>query len=184
MKYKKLTGIVLKKQNFHETDQIVTIWTKELGKIRLLAKALRKPTSKLIYNLQDLSHVSLEVAGRKNLPVIISCSTIKSFKSVHDSLNKIGAAFYASELMLKLTADEQPNPLAFDLFVGFLTNLDGEKLIMKEIQPGLSRFSLKLIEVLGFRAEANEDLDFYKVNNLVESLIERNLKSAAFLIKL
>ncbi|MBI4049351.1 MAG: DNA repair protein RecO [Candidatus Doudnabacteria bacterium] len=184
MKYKKLRGIVLKKQNFRETDQIVTLWTQETGKIRVLARSLKKPASKLVYNLQDLSYVSVETAGRKNLPVLIGCSTLKSFKDLRNDLNKIGAGFYASELMLKLTADEQPNPAAFNLFVEFLSNLNSQQLISSQIQAILAKFSLNLVEILGFKAKTTRELDFYKANELVESLVERNIKSAAFLIKL
>lgn len=181
MKYNKLTGIVLKKQNFREADQIVTLWSSEAGKVRLLARGLRKPTSKLMYNLQDLSYVSVELVGRKNLPVLISCNTIRSFKDLRGNLSKISAVFYASELMLKLTADEQPNPVAFESLVNFLARLEGQELTTQQIQADLSKFSLKLIQALGFGHHNHEELDFFKVNNLVEGLLERNLKSAAFL---
>src|SRR3989338_8131522 len=110
MKYRKFTGIVLKKQNYREADQIVTVWTRENGKVRFLAKGLRKPTSKLNYNLQDLSFVSFEVAGSKHLPTLISVVMSRSFKHLRSDLNKIGSAIFAAELMLRMTADEQPNP--------------------------------------------------------------------------
>ena len=76
MKYQKLTGIILKKQNNKEADQIITIWTKEFGKIRCLAKSIRLPKSKLNSSMQDLSLVEFEVTG-KHLPVLISSVTIK-----------------------------------------------------------------------------------------------------------
>jgi recombinational DNA repair protein (RecF pathway) len=47
MKYSKAQGIVLKKQNYKESDQIVTIWSYEFGKIRVLARALRCPKASL-----------------------------------------------------------------------------------------------------------------------------------------
>src|SRR5947207_421239 len=101
MKYKKLRGIILKKQNYKEADQIVSVWTHEAGKIRVLAKSLRLPKSKMAYAMQDLSEVELDIVG-KSLPTLIGVKPIRHFLGLHKDLKKTAIAFYGAELMLKM----------------------------------------------------------------------------------
>src|SRR6185436_11737651 len=98
MRYKKLTGIILKKQNYKEADQILTVWTREAGKVRLLAKGLRRPVSKLNYALPDLGVSELHFTGN-NLPVLIAAKPIRQFQSLSQDLQKTIIGFYAAELM-------------------------------------------------------------------------------------
>ena len=214
-KYRKAAGVVLKKQNYKETDQIVTIWSNEFGKIRVLAKALRSAKSKLAGSLQDLSLVRFEVTGK--MPIIISCQVEKNFKGIRSNLAKMAPAFYAAELMLKSTADEHPNEEAFGHLVDFLDLLDYED-DLSAINIALSSFTLKLLSSLGFsteyassnfnisdelqdvisdlrRKEFSELKEFaipggltFKlkstINLLLEYVLEREIKSTAFLAQL
>jgi DNA repair protein RecO len=177
MTYKKAQGIILKKQNYKETDQILTIWTYELGKIRAIARGLRASKSKLAYNLQDLSLINFEITGK--MPVIISAQTVKNFKGIKNNLSKIASAFYAAEIMLKMTADEQTNTLALDLLVNFLDQL--EQSGVKGQKSDVDFFALNLAQALGF-GNPKEIRSHKDVRHFIESLIERNLKSEPFLM--
>jgi DNA repair protein RecO (recombination protein O) len=153
MIYKKLTGLVLKKQNYREADQMVTLWTRDEGKIRVMARGLRLGKSKLAFSMQDLSLVEFETAGRKNLPALISARAVKTFRQLREDLSKTVAAFYASELILKMTADEQPNPEAFDLSWAFFEHLDGADIAGQPLFSLIDSFSLQLLRSLGFSIE-------------------------------
>jgi len=151
MKYKKLHGVILKKQNYREADQIITVWTREAGKVRILARSVRLSKSKLCPSLSELSWVELQIVG-KHLPILTSAKSIKSFSSLLTDLKKTAIGFYAAELMLKMTADEHPNEEAFDLLVDFLHCLDKLDYSVK-YYPLLESFSLKLLSALGFSIE-------------------------------
>ncbi|HTL39448.1 MAG TPA: DNA repair protein RecO [Methylomirabilota bacterium] len=180
MQYKKLTGIILKKQNYAEADQILTLWTQEAGKIRVKARGIRLPKSKLVYSLQDLSLVSIEITGR-SLPTLISASPQRQFSTVTQDLKKAAMGFYAAELMLKLTADEQPNTQVFELLVDFLKSLDNSS--APSGHEFIDNFAVGLSRLLGFGVP--EKIDSHReVNSFIESLIERGLKSEAFLISI
>ena len=153
MKYKKLVGIILKKQNYREADQIVTIWTRDAGKIRVMARGLRLGKSKLAYAMPDLSVVEIETAGNKSLPALIAAKTIQSFMGVREDLSKTVAAFYASELMLKMTADEQPNNEAYEILQSFLDFLNASDISKQPVFSIVDSFSLRLMESLGFSIE-------------------------------
>ncbi len=153
MKYKKLTGIVLKKQNYREADQIVTLWTREAGKVRVMARGLRHGKSKLSYSMQDLSLVDFETAGNRSLPSLVAAKSTKNFINLRDDLSKTVAAFYATELMLKMTADEQPNSDAYELLLSFLEHLNSSMPVQVQPYSIVDSFSLKLLASLGFSFE-------------------------------
>jgi len=207
MRYKKLTGIILKKQNYKEADQILTVWTKEAGKIRILAKSIRKPQSKMNYAVQDLGLCELDVTGQ-NLVVLIGAKPLGRFQNLQKDLKKTVIGFYAAELMLKMTADEHPNVEAFNLLSDFLHNLDRLDYSVR-YYPLLECFSLKLMDNLGFAipSTADSDLemlsqlefeDFDKlqladdrieelhstINKFIEYILERNIKSEILLNQL
>ena len=180
MKYKKLTGIILKKQNYREADQIVSVWTREAGKLRFLAKSLRKPTSKLAYALHDLSEVQFEITGN-SLPTLIGAKPVRQFKTLHTDLAKTASGFYCAELMLKMTADENSNPQAYDLLCKFLQELEAADLM--ENFDLVDQFALDLAEVLGFGGPENPE-SHSDVRKFIEEVIERNIKSEPFLISI
>lgn len=178
MKYKKLTGIILKKQNYREADQIVTVWTAEAGKIRCLAKAVRRPLSKLAHGLIDLNLIEFEIAG-SGLPVLISVKAKKQFSKIREDLKKTAIGFYASELMLKITADEHPNKTAFHIFLDFLVELERD---YRADYPLLEDFSLKLLDALGFKMPQNQNPSGKRqINRFIEYILERKLKSEQFM---
>ena len=113
--------------------------------------------------------------------------------------------FYAAELMLKMTADEHPNPEAYDLLSEFLACLDKLDYSVR-YYPLLECFSVKLLDSLGFKIPDNlhPDLDFLSklefagfhrteiesdkieqlhrvINKFIEYILERNIKSEPFL---
>jgi DNA repair protein RecO (recombination protein O) len=181
MRYKKFTGVILKKQNYKEADQILTLWTKELGKVRVLAKSVRLPKSKLIYNLNELSVIDIEVIGHKNLPVVISANCRTNFRNLKDDLIKMGTAIYAAELMLKLTADEHPNKQAYDLMHDFFRQLNNTGEI--EHYSLIDEFALNLSTTLGF-GRPEKIKSHMDVRSFIEQLIERNIKSESLLNQL
>jgi len=178
MKYKKLTGIILKKNNYREADQILTVWTRQAGKIRVMGKSLRLPKSKLAANLTELTLIEFEVAGRKNLPTVISAECINHFKNLRQDLMKMASAFYSAELMLKMTADEHPNEQAFNLMTDFLTHLNQVDSVQQ--YSLIDAFALDLARLLGFGTpqKARSHID---VRNFIENLIERSIKTETLL---
>lgn len=214
MNYRKLTGIILKKQNYKEADQIVTVYTKEIGKIRVLARGLRKAKSKLAYAMQDLSLVEMEIINNK-FPTLISAKPVSQHKKIREDLSCAAACFYMAELVLRSTPDEQPNVELFELignFMGYM-NSAGDKAGLESYA-----FALKLMSTLGYSIERAEEsftipaaisdkiqqmrlasfetIDYTDVDHaaagklkesvrtFVEYVLERNLKSEPFLIQL
>ena len=181
MKYKKLTGVILKKQNYREADQIVTLWTREAGKVRVMARSVRLPKAKLCYSIQDLSVVEVELAGRGNMMTLIGAKIISQFKNLMTSLPKASRGFYVAELMMKMTADEHPNPQAFDLLVKFLQRENDQP--SSNDYSGVDQFALALAGALGFGSP--DKTDSHKgVKEFIQDLIEREVHTDKLLTEL
>jgi DNA repair protein RecO (recombination protein O) len=151
------TAIILKKQPFGEGDEIITFFTKEQGKIRCLAKAVKMPKSKLQQKLQALFLVELRVAGGLKFPKVVGAEPVKVFPRIRENLDAMKIAFYATELILKFTADEQKNQPLFNLLLEFLEFLNAAK--QQTILPlGLAKFKIGVLEASGFGLQHQEAL--------------------------
>jgi DNA repair protein RecO len=153
MLYKKLEGIVLKQTNYREADRIVTIWTKEEGRIRVLAKSVRLSKSKLSYSLQDLSYIQFETSG-KRLSIIINVKLIRNFQHLRENLKTATLGIFLKELMLKVTVDSQPNHDVYQLFLSALNYLNSSNEKLNIFEAGLS-FAIKLLKFQGFYQSEN-----------------------------
>jgi DNA repair protein RecO (recombination protein O) len=143
----KCQAIVLKKQPLGEGDEIITFFSKELGKIRCLAKSVKSSKSKLQQKLQGLFLVNLSFTHGK-LPKIISAEPVKVFSTMRENLESLKRAFYAQELVLKFTADEQKNEPLFFLFESFLGYLDSSA-NEEVLDLGLLKFKMDILQTLG-----------------------------------
>jgi DNA repair protein RecO (recombination protein O) len=141
------TAIILKKQPFLEGDEIITFFTKEQGKVRALAKSVKQPKSKLQAKLQALFLVSLTLTTGK-LPKIIGVEVQKVFSSLRENLEGLKRAFYAVELVLKFTPDEQANEQLFILLENFLQALDKNQ-TEASLEFLLAKFKIEVLKALG-----------------------------------
>jgi DNA repair protein RecO len=141
------TAIILKKQPFKEGDEIITVFTKEAGKIRCLAKAIKMPKSKLQQKLQTLFLVDMTVTAGQ-MPKIIGVEPVKVFAKMRENLTASKLAFYALELVLKFTADEQKNERLFNLLEEFLEFLNSES-SDEALNMALAKLKLQMLAASG-----------------------------------
>lgn len=168
----KTEGIVLKRKNFGEADKLLTIYTKHYGKIRAIAKGIRKTTSRKAGSLELFNHSQLFVAKGRNLDIITEAQTVNSFRLWRKNLTKVGVAYYFCELVDKLTPDIQPNRNVFALLKEYLGKISGADL------PALSRsFEEYLLDELGFGIPAEIKNQPGSLKNYIESITERQINS-------
>jgi DNA repair protein RecO (recombination protein O) len=141
--------IVIKKTKLGEADRILTLYTPELGKIQGVAKATRRPRSKLSGHLELLTYSHITLARGKNIDTIIGAQTINPFLSVKSDLDRVSCALYMLELVNQFTPDETPDPKLFELLVNTLERLssDAERKLL------LRYFELHLLKQAGYRPE-------------------------------
>jgi DNA repair protein RecO (recombination protein O) len=142
-------AIVIKKTKLGEADRILTLYTPELGKIQGVAKAVRKPKSKLSGHLEMLSYSQLTLARGKNIDTIIGSVTIDPLLAVKTDLDLLSCALYMAEMVNQFTAPETEDPELFNLFLETLKRLPEAR----DRELLLRHFELHLLRRVGYRPE-------------------------------
>lgn len=174
MKVYKTEAVVLKRVNFGEADRILTVFSKERGKLRVLAKGVRKVTSKKAPHIEVFNQVKLNLYKGKNFEILTEAESLKSFERIRGDLKRVISAYYVCELVESVSREEQRSLEVYNLLLDFLTGLDltGEE---KSLNLRLSQFGEKLVRILGFWPK---DKDFQgDVMRFIEDLIEREIRS-------
>lgn len=144
----KYTAVVLKKQPFGESDEIITLYSKEAGKIRCLAKSVKSSKSKMQQRLQALFLLNITLSLGK-LPKIISAEVVEVYYRLRENLAAVKAAYYASELVSKISPDEQKNEKLYKSLTDFLEFLNFEQ-NEEKLGLGLVKFKTDVLEASGF----------------------------------
>ncbi|HLC43782.1 MAG TPA: DNA repair protein RecO [Patescibacteria group bacterium] len=144
----KTSGIVLKGANFGEADKILTVFTERLGKVKVLARGVRKIKSHLAGSLEPFILSELLLHEGKTFYSISGAQILESYPTIHDDIAKIARVFFLGELIDNfVTLDEKSGPM-FELFVSALDSLENNS---KDIL--LLSFQLKIVEAAGFKPE-------------------------------
>ncbi len=144
-------GIVLRRVELGEADRILTLYTPQYGKLRAMAKGIRRPASKLRGHLELFTRAKLLLARGRNLDVITGAETTESFRGLRaeepSALDAIGGAYRIAERLDRLTEEGVENRAVWDLLVAALGAFsDG-------IPPRLVtlHFDLRLLGYLGYQ---------------------------------
>ena len=142
----KLQAIVLKRTSFSEADRLVTVFSKSHGKVVLVAKGVRKITSRKKGHLELFTYAKLQIAKTKGLGIITEAETINNFPSLRKNLNRVRIAYLLAELIDKLTAEQQEQQEVFKLLFNSFIILNSKSATKNFIL----NFESELLELLGF----------------------------------
>lgn len=142
-------GIILSRTSLGEADRILTIFTQHHGKIRVIAKGARRPSSRLGPHLEYFCRSRLMLAKGRDLDVVTAAETLDHHLALRTDLTAFGHASHIAELLLRLTEDRQEHELVYDLLVGSL------RLLSEGVDAfAVTRhFELTLLAALGYRPE-------------------------------
>src|SRR5579872_995063 len=116
----KANAIVLHRTNLGETDKILTLLCREVGKLGAVAKGARRPGSKISGATELFIHSRLLLAIGKSLDIISQCEIRESFPALRGDLALMSRATYLCELTDRLVEEREPNPEVFDLLLSAL----------------------------------------------------------------
>ena len=123
----KTEGIILKSSEYQDADKIVTIFSKHYGKIRAIAKGVRKTKSKFGSSIEILTCVNFLMYKGRNLDIINQTEIIDSFFRTSKELKKYALAINGAEVINKLTAEREANINLYLLFKELLFYLKTAK---------------------------------------------------------
>lgn len=139
-------GIVLRTHKLGESDRIVSILTRQRGKVRAVAKGVRKTKSRFGARLEPPTHVSLLFYEGRELDIVTQAETLDHFRVLRDDLDRLTRAVSMLEVAEQLGLEGEGNEPLFQMLLGALRALaDGN---MPLVVPG---FFLKVLALEGFR---------------------------------
>ena len=141
-------AIVLRHSDYGEADRIVTLYTRERGKLRAIVKGARKVTSRKAGHLEPFTHVKLQLAKGRDLMIVTQAETVDVYLPLRESLVLTGYAAYVIELLDRFVPDEDVAiPSLFRLLTETLARLaagDEPWLVVRY-------YEMRLLDFLGFR---------------------------------
>lgn len=146
----KTEAIVLRSRKYGETSNILNLYTKEFGKLSVIAKGARGPKSKFGSSLQPLGHVCavLYKNDRRDLHLLSQCDSISRFSNLPEDLDKFTSAMFILELLEHVAHDEHRNDQLFELTLETLQAMNSASANVLNLQ---FYFELRLSDILGFR---------------------------------
>ena len=142
----KTNAIILRRIPLSETDKILTLFTREYGKLSAVAKGSRRTTSRLSGATEPLMFLRALLAEGMNLDVVTQAEIRESFPIVRGDFGLFLRATYACELLDRLTVERDPAPEAFDLLLSTLY------ILQRAIEPdaALHAYELQLMALVGY----------------------------------
>ncbi|MGI9079819.1 MAG: DNA repair protein RecO [Acidimicrobiales bacterium] len=116
-------GVVLRTMRLGEADRIVTLLTRGRGKVRAVAKGVRKTKSRFGGRLEPLSHVALLLYEGRELDVVTQVETIEQFRAVREDLDRLAKANALLEVADQVAQERHANLGLYRMLIGALRAL-------------------------------------------------------------
>lgn len=139
-------GVVLRTHKLGEADRIVTFLTRDHGKVRAVAKGVRKTRSRFGGRLEPPTHAELMFYQGRELDVVTQVDTIDAFASVRDDLDCLGRAVAMLEAVDQVALEREANPELFRMLVRALRTLTS-----RDAPLLVPAFFFKLLALEGYR---------------------------------
>ena len=143
--YQHLNAIILRSRDYKEADQLLTVYTREQGKLTVQVRGVKKQNSKLRGGILLFSQAELVVTAGKAFPIVIGASTITSFASLRSDFARMSYAGYAAELLDQVISEGHADE---ELYLFMLQTLQ----LLEFIDPWVAvrYLELKVLERQGY----------------------------------
>jgi DNA repair protein RecO (recombination protein O) len=142
-------AIVLRRMNLGEADRLLTLFSPDHGKLRVVAKGVRRPGSRKAGHLEPFTRVDVLLARGRELDIITQADSLDLFTGVHEDLERLGQAAYMVELLDRFTVEEGESRALYALLAEALGMLAAGS----PPDPLVRYFELRLLDLVGYRPE-------------------------------
>ncbi len=142
-------GIVLKRSNFGEADRILVVLTPGLGKLRVLAKGVRKVPSRKAGHVEPFMRTEFLLARGRDLDIVTQAEVMETQRGLREDLTRATHAYYLVELVDAFTREGEESQAIYHLLAASLSRLaagDEPRLLCRF-------FELRLLGYAGYRPE-------------------------------
>lgn len=175
MRHLKESGFIIKRTNLFDSDRFITIFTKKNGKVEMIARGVRKITSRRSSHIELLNHVNFQSIKTKKNYVLTEIEVIDSFYDLKEDYSKIGAIFLICELVDKFCPVAVSHEDIYNLIKSTLGLLREQ-----DLSSSIFEFQVKLLTLLGFWDESRKFKSVWEIDRYIENLTERKIKTKNF----
>jgi DNA repair protein RecO (recombination protein O) len=143
----RVEAVVLRRIDFGEADRVLVLFTRERGKLPVVAKGVRRISSRMAGHLELFTQSELQLAKGANLDVVTQAETRNPFRAVREDLTRTSTAYLIAELTDALTEEALEQPELYDLLTATcraLCTTDDPRLLAVH-------FQVQLLDLAGFR---------------------------------
>jgi DNA repair protein RecO (recombination protein O) len=143
-------GVVLRTYRLGEADRIIVFMTEMHGKVRAVAKGVRKTTSKFGARLEPLTHTDvLFWQGRGDLDIVNQVEVISTFKAIREDLSRLPAGMALLEVTDQMAQEKHPDHALYTMLIGALRALAEAQLVDSNPALVAPAFFLKALVLEG-----------------------------------
>lgn len=149
----RVDAVVLRHSDYGEADRLLTLYTRQLGKTRAIAKGARKIASRKAGHIEPFTHVRLQLSKGRDMFILTQADTVDAYLPLREDLILTGHAAYVLELLDRFTyEDDTENPSTFRLLTDTLSRL------ASHADPWLviRYYEMRLLDHVGFRPQLFE----------------------------
>jgi DNA repair protein RecO (recombination protein O) len=145
----RVEAIVLRHLDWGEADRLLWLFTREIGKVRAVAKGIRKPRSRKAGHLEPFTRAEVLLAYGRDIPIITQAEAKDAYPTLREDLVRMGYASYIVELLDRFTYEEGENISLYRLLSETLSR------ISKERDPAFAvrYYEVRLLDLVGFRPQ-------------------------------
>lgn len=156
------SAVVLRNYKLGESDRIIVMMTSEHGKVRAVAKGIRKTKSRFGSRLEPLSHIDVQLYKGRNLDIVTQVDLVSSSYLLHRNLDRLIQGISMLEAVDQIAIDREPAPYLYRMLAGALDELS------KHASPIIvAAFYWKLLAAEGVTPEINRCVGCQSNNELV-----------------
>lgn len=135
-----LEAVVIRSRNLGEADRLITLYSRERGKVRAVARGARRPRNRLRAGAEVFTHGEYLLFANKGLDTISQCDILNSYRLMREDLVKAAAGAYVLELFDVLTEEGEPKGDLFPFLLAVLQALatgNDLELLLRAVEGGL-----------------------------------------------
>lgn len=145
--FEKLEGIIIRTQDYGETHKIVTLFSKRLGKLAVIARGAKKPKSRMAAVSQAFIHGEYLIQLGRGMGVMQQGEVIMSHRKIREDIVKTAYVSYLAELTDKLIDEKKPNAFIFEQLEASIAGIEEDK----DPDVILMMYEMKLYALQGFQ---------------------------------
>ncbi|MCS7092358.1 MAG: DNA repair protein RecO [Patescibacteria group bacterium] len=173
LRFIKSEGIVISRTNYKEGDRLVKLFSKNYGKITLLARGARKTRSRKRGSIEVFSRLKFSAYRKDGVGVLTETFLIDSYPDIRKNIRKVALSYFLLEVVNNLTRIEERSDSDCKVYELLVSTFEGIRK-RKDLRNIKKEFSTEILSILGFW---NKSKLIDNPEHLIRSLTERELNS-------